>query len=129
MLREGVDRRALVRHLIAGGVAGAVSRTCTAPLDRLKIFLQVSRSFYSTVGPQTFLCQVYASRTNGYRVITSLQFLLKEGGWRALWRGNGVNVMKIVPETAIKFAVYEQVSSCTNFWLIIRVFVSGEAVH
>lgn len=29
------------RHLVAGGVAGAVSRTSTAPLDRLKVFLQV----------------------------------------------------------------------------------------
>lgn len=32
------------RHLLAGGAAGAVSRTCTAPLDRLKLFLMV-RSF------------------------------------------------------------------------------------
>jgi len=29
------------RHLVAGGAAGAVSRTCTAPLDRLKLFLMV----------------------------------------------------------------------------------------
>ena len=30
------------RHLVAGGVAGAVSRSCTAPLDRLKAFIMVS---------------------------------------------------------------------------------------
>lgn len=30
------------RHLVAGGIAGAVSRTATAPLDRIKIFLQVN---------------------------------------------------------------------------------------
>lgn len=34
------------RHLLSGGVAGAVSRTGTAPLDRLKIMLQVMKIQY-----------------------------------------------------------------------------------
>ena len=29
------------RNLVAGGCAGAISRTCTAPLDRVRIYLQV----------------------------------------------------------------------------------------
>lgn len=31
----------MAKFMIAGGVAGAVSRTATAPIDRLKLLLQV----------------------------------------------------------------------------------------
>lgn len=79
------------RHLAAGGVAGAVSRTCTAPLDRIKVFLQV---------------QATKSSING-----SFKYMLREGGMASFWRGNGINVLKIAPESALKFAAYEQVKS------------------
>ncbi|XP_061489863.1 mitochondrial adenyl nucleotide antiporter SLC25A24 [Rhineura floridana] len=78
------------RQLLSGGVAGAVSRTGTAPLDRLKVMMQVHGS------------------KGKMNIAGGLQQMVKEGGVRSLWRGNGVNVVKIAPETAIKFWAYER---------------------
>uniref|UniRef100_A0A8C8JDJ5 EF-hand domain-containing protein n=1 Tax=Oncorhynchus tshawytscha TaxID=74940 RepID=A0A8C8JDJ5_ONCTS len=80
------------RHLVAGGGAGAVSRTFTAPLDRLKV-----------------LMQVHGSRSNNMCIMSGLTQMIKEGGMRSLWRGNGINIIKIAPESAIKFMAYEQI--------------------
>ncbi|XP_061576641.1 mitochondrial adenyl nucleotide antiporter SLC25A24 isoform X1 [Cololabis saira] len=80
------------RQLMAGALAGSVSRTGTAPLDRLKVFRQVHGSF-----------EFKGNFVSGF------QHMLNEGGLRSLWRGNGINVLKIAPETAIKFTVYEQI--------------------
>ncbi|XP_063333926.1 calcium-binding mitochondrial carrier protein SCaMC-2-B-like isoform X1 [Pelmatolapia mariae] len=82
----------LWRHLVAGGGAGAVSRTCTAPLDRLKV-----------------LMQVHSSKSNSMRIAGGFAQMIREGGVRSLWRGNGINVVKIAPESAIKFVAYEQI--------------------
>lgn len=78
----------LWKHLAAGAVAGAVSRTCTAPLDRLKVYLQVRGTEFASLS--------YCFKQ-----------ILKDGGYLALWRGNYINVLKIAPETAIKFMAYE----------------------
>ncbi|XP_007898470.1 calcium-binding mitochondrial carrier protein SCaMC-2-B isoform X2 [Callorhinchus milii] len=80
------------RQLVAGGGAGAVSRTCTAPLDRLKV-----------------LMQVHASKANSMCIAGGFGHMIKEGGLRSLWRGNGINVIKIAPESALKFMAYEQI--------------------
>ena len=44
-------------------------------------------------------------------VIGGYRYLIEEGGVKSLWRGNGVNVAKIIPETALRFAVYEEVKA------------------
>ncbi|XP_052222319.1 calcium-binding mitochondrial carrier protein SCaMC-2-like isoform X2 [Dreissena polymorpha] len=83
------------RHLVAGGTAGAVSRTCTAPLDRLKILFQVHGG--------------KIEKKDKLTIRDGFNHMLKEGGVRSLWRGNGVNVIKIAPESALKFMAYEQI--------------------
>eukprot|EP00164_Ancoracysta_twista_P003934 GFYU01005273.1.p1 GENE.GFYU01005273.1~~GFYU01005273.1.p1 ORF type:complete len:456 (-),score=111.90 GFYU01005273.1:753-2120(-) len=75
--------------LLAGGFAGAVSRTATAPMDRLKVILQAQTT------------------ANSPSISQGLRNIYAEGGWRAFYRGNGANIVKIAPESAIKFWAYE----------------------
>jgi solute carrier family 25 (mitochondrial phosphate transporter), member 23/24/25/41 len=76
---------------IAGGVAGAVSRTVVSPLERLKI-----------------LYQVQSAGRNEYKmsVPKALAKMWREEGWRGFMAGNGTNCIRIVPYSAVQFGAY-----------------------
>lgn len=82
-----MDTARAAKLLVSGGVAGAVSRTATAPIDRLKMLLQVQE---------------------GRRPMTmreGFQKMASEGTISSFFRGNGTNVLKIAPESAIKLTL------------------------
>jgi len=92
----------VVAAFMAGGVAGAVSRTIVSPLERLKILLQIQS----------------AGRTE-YRlsIWKALVKMGREEGWRGFMRGNGTNCIRIIPYSAVQFGsynFYKQVSGSTQ---------------
>ncbi|CAK5262696.1 unnamed protein product [Mycena citricolor] len=96
-----LDGHTAIKFLLAGGIAGAVSRTCTAPFDRLKIFL-------ITRPPDLGGVPLNSPSLGGARVIAgAIARIYSEGGVLAFWTGNGLSVAKIFPESAIKFFTYE----------------------
>ncbi|KAF4575014.1 hypothetical protein EYR36_006369 [Pleurotus pulmonarius] len=99
---QWLEGHTALKFLLAGGIAGAVSRTCTAPFDRLKVFL-ITRP--PDLGGASHARQ---SGIGGVKVIgTAVARIYTEGGILAFWVGNGLSVAKIFPESAIKFFTYE----------------------
>lgn len=77
---------------IAGGVAGAVSRTVVSPFERVKILLQVQNH-----------------TTNSYNngIFNAIRQVYREESVKGLFRGNGVNCLRIFPYSAVQFVVFE----------------------
>ncbi|KAL5090009.1 hypothetical protein Trisim1_004841 [Trichoderma cf. simile WF8] len=96
-------------YFLAGAIAGGVSRTATAPLDRLKVYLLVN----TNSGAETAVTALKQGRLvdalrNAARPFSdAVKDLYRSGGLRSFFAGNGLNVVKIMPETAIKFGSYE----------------------
>ncbi|KAK1528316.1 hypothetical protein CPAR01_12874 [Colletotrichum paranaense] len=96
-------------YFVAGAVAGGLSRTATAPLDRLKVYLLVNtRASTETAASALKQGRPLAALNNAVRPFSdAVKDLWKAGGMRSLFAGNGLNVIKIMPESAIKFGSYE----------------------
>ncbi|RKP32344.1 mitochondrial carrier [Metschnikowia bicuspidata] len=87
-------KRDLSASLIAGGIAGAVSRSVVSPFERAKILLQLQ-------GPEA---------QKAYRgMFPTIWKMYVDEGWRGWFRGNTLNCVRIIPYSAVQFAVFEKV--------------------
>ncbi|KAF2773634.1 mitochondrial carrier [Teratosphaeria nubilosa] len=81
----------VIASFIAGGVAGAVSRTVVSPLERLKILLQVQSTGHSEYKMS---------------IGKALAKIWREEGFKGMMAGNGTNCIRIVPYSAVQFGAY-----------------------
>ncbi|KAK3943581.1 hypothetical protein QBC46DRAFT_35434 [Diplogelasinospora grovesii] len=96
-------------YFLAGAVSGGVSRTATAPLDRLKVYLLVNTQTSASVALDAAKHgrPLSALRNAARPIADAVVTLWKAGGFRTFFAGNGLNVIKIMPESAIRFGSYE----------------------
>ncbi|XP_059666330.1 uncharacterized protein LOC132312096 isoform X5 [Cornus florida] len=85
-----------IPQLLAGGVAGAVSKTCTAPLARLTILFQV-QGMHSDVAT--------LKKTSIWREASRI---VGEEGFRAFWKGNLVMIAHRLPYSSVSFYSFER---------------------
>jgi len=98
----------------AGGVSGAVSKTLTAPIERVKLVIQTQDA-----NPRIISGEVprYTGIGNCFSRIQS------EQGFGAFWRGNGTNIIRYFPTQAFNLAFKDSIKAMfprynnkTEFW-------------
>ncbi|KAI9679367.1 MAG: hypothetical protein M1817_005389 [Caeruleum heppii] len=95
-------------YFLAGGISGVVSRTATAPLDRLKVYLIAQTGITGeAIQAAKEGAPVQAAKKASRPLVDASKALWRAGGIRSLFAGNGLNVLKVMPESAIKFGSYE----------------------
>jgi hypothetical protein len=95
---SAVSMAFLVSYFVAGGAAGATSRTVVSPLERLKIIMQVQpKAAGGGVG----------SKGAYTGVLSGLTKMWHEEGFKGFMRGNGINCLRIAPYSAVQFSTYE----------------------
>jgi len=91
--QKGFDFVKFSKDLLSGGVAAGVSKTCVAPIERVKLLLQVQAA-----SRQITVDQQYKGIVDCFSRVT------REQGFLSLWRGNLANVIRYFPTQALNFA-------------------------
>ncbi|KAK7067089.1 hypothetical protein SK128_019426 [Halocaridina rubra] len=118
---KAFDPMSFMKDFLAGGIAAAISKTAVAPIERVKLLLQV----------QAASKQISADKA--YKgLVDCFVRIPQEQGVLAYWRGNLANVIRYFPTQALNFAFkdkYKQiflggVDKKTQFW---RFFIGNLA--
>jgi len=97
----GFDPTSFAKDFIAGGISAAISKTAVAPIERVKLLLQVQH-----VSKQIAVENRYKG------MIDCFVRIPREQGFLSFWRGNMANVIRYFPTQALNFAFkdkYKQV--------------------
>nr|KAF6267869.1 solute carrier family 25 member 6 [Myotis myotis] len=101
------------KDFLAGGVAAAISKTAVAPIERVKLLLQVQHASQQITADKQYK-----------GIMDCIVRIPKEQGVLSFWRGNMANVIRYFPTQALNFAFkdkYKQVflggvDKHTQFW-------------
>jgi len=92
-----------VTDFLIGGVSAAVSKTIVAPIERVKLLLQVQDASQSIK---------VEDRYNG--IGDCFRRVISEQGFSSLWRGNMANVIRYFPTQALNFACKDYYKTIFN---------------
>jgi len=91
-----------VINFLAGGVSGAVAKTCTAPIERVKLLIQTQDA-----NPKIISGEV--ARYTG--IADCFTRVAAEQGVKAFWRGNLTNIIRYFPTQAFNFAFKDSIKA------------------
>ncbi|XP_036319083.1 ADP,ATP carrier protein-like [Rhagoletis pomonella] len=99
------DSMAFLKDFLAGGVSAAIAKTAMAPIERVKLLLQVQ-----AISKQISTEKQYKGMIDCFIRIP------REQGFLAYWRGNLANVIRYFPTQALNFAFKDKYK---------QIFLSG----
>jgi len=105
-MSEGMQNRkgkSFVTNFMIGGVSAAVSKTLVAPIERVKLLLQVQDASKSIAKDKKYT-----------GIGDCFSRVWKEQGFTSFWRGNMANVIRYFPTQALNFACKDAYKTIFN---------------
>jgi len=88
------------KDFLAGGISAAISKTAVAPIERVKLLLQVQHASKQITADMQYK-----------GIMDCIVRIPKEQGFLSFWRGNLANVIRYFPTQALNFAFKDSIKA------------------